>query len=83
MHESLLGVKVRERGLSGLTKAALGNAQHLWMWDYKAFAVELANAGFVEIRCAAFGDSGDPAFAAVEDRSRWDDCLGFQCMNPF
>jgi SAM-dependent methyltransferase len=80
MRDSMLGVCERRHGLRGLASAALGNSHHLWMWDYKAVAAELAQAGFVEIRRASFGDSGDEAFDVVEDRSRWDGCLGFHCI---
>jgi len=82
MQDSLMGLKERPRGVRGLAAAAVGNSPHLWMWDYKAMAAELTEAGFVEIRRAAFGDSGDPAFTAVENPNRWDGCLGFTCKKP-
>lgn len=82
MQDSMLGVRERPRGLRGLAVAALGNSHHLWMWDYMAIAAELVQAGFIEIRRASFGDSDGPAFEAVEIRSRWDGCLGFECRKP-
>lgn len=82
MQDTLLGMRERPRGLRGLAAMALGNSHHLWMWDYKAMVVELMQAGFVDIRRASFGDSGVRAFEAVENRGRWDGCLGFQCRKP-
>jgi SAM-dependent methyltransferase len=81
MRETLLGTPSRARGLRAVTVAIAGNSEHLWMWDYKAMAAELAAAGFNDVRRAAMGDSGDAAFAAVEDKSRWDGCLGFECKS--
>jgi hypothetical protein len=52
------------------------------MWDYKAIQKELAEAGFVEIRRAEFGDASDPNFREVEDEGRWVDCLGVDCRRP-
>jgi hypothetical protein len=50
------------------------------MWDYKSIKAELEDAGFVQVRRAFFGDSGDPMFKEVEVESRWaDDCLGVEC----
>jgi hypothetical protein len=82
MRETSLGHESRSVGLRGLLSAWLGNAQHLWMWDYKSLESELQNAGFVGIRRAIFGDSTIPAFLEVEDRSRWDGCLGVECKRP-
>jgi hypothetical protein len=52
------------------------------MWDYKSIELELQKAGFAEIRKASFGDSPDPMFREVEDKSRWDNCLGVECKKP-
>lgn len=73
--------KQEQRG--GLIKGlvdSIRNSQHLWLWDYKATADELAKVGFCDIRRAVFGDSGIEAFAAVENQSRWDNALGIQCV---
>lgn len=75
-----VGKEAPRRGLFGGIVDSLRNSQHLWLWDYKAAALELANAGFRDIRRAAFGDSGIEAFAAVENQSRWDNFLGIQCV---
>ncbi len=82
MQDSYLGYQYRARGLSGLLRAWLGNSSHLWMWDFKSISVELSKAGFQSIRRAQFGDSGDPAFNAVEDLGRWESCLGVECIKP-
>lgn len=82
MEDSCLGKKHRSRGLSGLLSSWLGNSAHLWMWDEKAMAAKLHHYGFVDVRRAAFGDSEDPRFKEIEERGRWDDCLGMQCRKP-
>lgn len=80
MKETSLGHESRNRGIKGVIFSLLGNSQHLWMWDYNSMESELRNAGFVEIRRARFGDSADPLFGEVEDRGRWDNCLGVECV---
>jgi hypothetical protein len=82
MRETLLGRESRHRGLSGLVRGWLGNAEHLWLWDYPAIEQELKAAGFVEVRRATFHDSGDAAFDAVEDAGRWEGQLGVDCRRP-
>lgn len=57
----------------------LGNSQHLWMWDYKSITQELENAGFIDIRNAKYNDATDTAFTEVEDKERWENCLGVEC----
>lgn len=79
MERTSLGIHVRPTGLSGLMRTLLGNSNHLWMWDYKGLEAELNNAGFVQIRRANYGDSNCPKFGSVEDKARWDGCLGFEC----
>jgi SAM-dependent methyltransferase len=75
-----LGRKERRGGLLSGMIDSLRNSQHLWLWDYRATADELAKAGFRDIRRAQFGDSGIEAFNAVENQGRWDNALGIQCM---
>jgi predicted SAM-dependent methyltransferase len=82
MKETGLGHEHRAKGLGGVLSAVLGNSQHLWMWDYKGIKRELEAAGFVDIRKAEFGDSGDATFNTVEDRERWENCLGVECKKP-
>lgn len=82
MAETYLGEEKGARGLKALPRALFGRSQHLWMWDYKSFAHELESAGYMGIRRAQFGDSGEEAFAAVEDEGRWRNCLGIECRRP-
>lgn len=82
MRETSLGYEERNRGAVQFLKSWLGNSRHLWMWDYKAIRQELEDAEFVAIRRAAYGDSPDPAFRAVEEKGRWDHCLGIECRKP-
>lgn len=82
MKETSLGHEKRARGLKGVITTWLGNSQHLWMWDYKSIKAELKDAGFIDIRRALFGDSSDPVFNTVEDKGRWDNCLGVECKTP-
>jgi len=82
MRETSLGLETRERGLMGMLSAWLGNSPHLWMWDFKSMLQALQDAGFVDIRRAAFGDASDPMFSNVEQEVRWRGCLGFDCRKP-
>ncbi len=82
MRETCLGHERRARSLKSFIISWLGNTQHLWMWDYKSIEPELQNAGFVCSRKASFGDSSDPMFREVEDKGRWDTCLGVECKKP-
>lgn len=82
LRETALGEEVRPRSLKGFLANWLGNSRHLWMWDYKSMVEELKTAGFVNIRRAEFGDSRDSMFGTVEQKDRWDDCLGVECTKP-
>ena len=82
MRETSLGKVYRSRGLTGFIGDWFGNSQHFWMWDYKAIAQELENAGYTNIRRAAYGDAEDIMFEAVEDKQRWENCLGVECTKP-
>jgi SAM-dependent methyltransferase len=82
LDESGMGQETRLRGLPGLLKIWLGSDRHMWMWDMESLSMELTKAGFASIRRATFGDSGDPAFAKVEDADRWAKALGIQCLRP-
>jgi hypothetical protein len=79
MSESYLGVDAQGKGAARLLKALFGRSAHLWMWDEKNMARELADAGFTAIRRAQIGDNPDPRFAEVEDAGRWENCLGMEC----
>ena len=75
----MLGSRKRSRGLNALLRSALGNSQHLWMWDFKGLKLELESSGFSQVRRASFGDSDFKEYRSVEEPSRWDGCLGFEC----
>ena len=79
MNSTLLGATVRKKGAKGAIEDAFGNSRHLWMWDFKGLAKELADAGFRDIRRAQFNGNPAPHFAAVEDEDRRRDSLGFEC----
>lgn len=79
MEAGSLGQRTRPRGPVAFLRDWLGNSRHLWMWDFKAMAKQLADAGFVDVRRATMGDSADARFRDVEDVERWRDCLGIEC----
>lgn len=80
MRESLLGAEKRPRGVVERLRQISGNSRHLWMWDFKALSTELQRAGFVSIRRAVLGDSGDSKFEDVERADRWEGHLGIDCF---
>jgi SAM-dependent methyltransferase len=82
MEAGLLGQRTRRRGAAAFLRDWIGNSRHLWMWDFKAMAKQLADAGFFDIRRATMGDSADGRFRDVEDAERWRDCLGMECRRP-
>ena len=82
MRATLLGEAKRGRGLMGVLRYLVGNAAHRWMWDFKSLKSSLEEAGFVEIRRAAFADSMEPLFGQVEVQGRWCDALGVECVRP-
>ena len=79
MRDTYLGLESRPRNLKGFIASWLGNSQHLWMWDYKSIKQELINAGFIEVRNAIYNDSSDVMFLDIEEKIRWDNCLGVEC----
>jgi hypothetical protein len=79
MQATLLGQQRRSRGLIGFARQWLGNSHHLWMWDYRAMKSELEAAGFGGVRRAQYGDAAHQAFALVENKDRWTNCLGIEC----
>jgi SAM-dependent methyltransferase len=82
MSDGCLGRKRALPGLAGLGRKLFGRTGHLWMWDFKGMARELAEAGFINIRRAQIGDSSDPHFVDVEDPGRWENCLGVESNKP-
>lgn len=75
-----MGLKNRPKGIKGLLTSVWGNSHHLWMWDYKAMKLELAKVGFRDVRRAFYGDSSDPKFEDVENKDRWENELGIECI---
>jgi predicted SAM-dependent methyltransferase len=71
MSSCRLGMKSKAKNVMALAKNHIGHTDHLWMYDYPAMKALLHEVGFVDIRRCAFGDSKDPMFALVEDRSRF------------
>jgi len=49
----------------------LGNARHLWMWDYPSMKAALERHGFVAVRRCALNDAADPMFLMVEQEWRF------------
>jgi SAM-dependent methyltransferase len=82
MRGTSLGYETRRRNLTSFLASWLGNSHHLWMWDYKSIEEELERAGFVDIRRAVIGDSSEPRYSEVEDKERWENCLGVECKRP-
>jgi len=80
MRHSRLGEETRPRGFSRFVRHWLGNSAHLWMWDFRSLSSELENVGFRNVRRATCGDSQEPRFDEVEDPSRWESCLGMECV---
>ncbi len=79
LRDTYLGLEDRPIHLIARLRALVGNSRHLWMWDYKGLAFELASAGFDNIRKAHYNDSSIEAFRELEDPLRWNDSLGFEC----
>jgi hypothetical protein len=75
-----LGQFERPRGIRALAIEAFGNSRHRWMWDFNAMKKELCDCGFSEIRRAQFGDSTDQMFNEVEQKERWSNALGIECV---
>jgi hypothetical protein len=68
-----LGMEQRPVTLLGRLRVLIGGSAHLWMWDEPSLRKHLEQADFVDVRPCRFGDSEDPMFAEVEDRSRFVD----------
>jgi SAM-dependent methyltransferase len=70
----------RRPGLRGGIQTMHSNEGHRSQWDFDGMRRALIEAGFREVRRAQFGDSADPAFREVEDRSRWEGALGVEAI---
>jgi SAM-dependent methyltransferase len=88
LRSTYLGVEADPEGLLGFASGMLGRNKHLWMWDYPAMEAALKAVGFSAVRRCEMGDSGDPAFAAVEQYDRFFDEpsgireLAVHCQRP-
>lgn len=80
MEQTCLGWSTRRRDAKGRLIQALGNAQHLWMWDHPSLERELQSAGFSTVRPCVYGDSEDPRFAQVEDPERFQDAVALEAQ---
>jgi len=80
MKDTCLGQEKRERNISSFLYNWLGNSQHRWMWDYPSIEEELQQAGFRKIRRANYNDSEDLMFRKVEEKERWENFLGIECV---
>jgi len=78
MEETLLGKEERIRGFKQLVQLALGNREHLYMWDDLSLTHQLAGAGFKNIRKCAFNDSSDNMFKLVEEEIRFNNAVALE-----
>jgi predicted SAM-dependent methyltransferase len=78
MDETLLGKEERIRGLKQLVAMAMGNREHLYMWDHVSLTHQLAVAGFKNIRNCAFNDSADTMFKLVEEEIRFNNAVALE-----
>lgn len=78
MEETLLGKKTRTRGWRHMVKQALGNSEHLYMWDHLSLAHLLGETGFKNIRHCAFNDSPDDMFRWVEEAERFENAVALE-----
>lgn len=68
-----IGEMDRAHGVEALLRSTFGHSGHLWMYDEDLMGELLRQAGFVDVRRATFGDSGDKMFDIVEDKGRFFD----------
>lgn len=78
LNETLLGKKVRPRGLKAAAQLMLGNSNHLWMWDHFSLGNEIRNVGFSDVRNAVFNDSENGAFIEVENKARFQNAVAIE-----
>jgi len=82
LEDTALGRVKRSRSPAGVLRELFGHSFHLWLWDFRGTTLELASAGFVDIRRATVHDAADPRFIDVEQPDRWENCLGVECRRP-
>jgi SAM-dependent methyltransferase len=71
--ECYLGRHDHAGGVLKRMRRALGNADHLSMWDELSMTAALQTAGFVDIRRCDLGDSAIEAFGELERHDRFVD----------
>jgi len=71
LQDTALGQMGRPKGLVQRLAHHFGNSTHRWMWDEPSMLAALHAAGFSQVRRCEFGDSGDPMFASVEQKDRF------------
>ena len=80
MQSTLLGVKARKKGMRAMLSGAVGNSEHLWMWDTTSLSVELEKAGFSSVRPCVYNDSADPMFQHVEHEGRFYHAVALEAL---
>ncbi|MEA2994152.1 MAG: hypothetical protein QOD40_3072 [Alphaproteobacteria bacterium] len=71
MDACLLGTRQRPATIMSRLRHQVGMSAHMWMYDFSSLKALLEQAGFSGVRRAKFGDSEDPMFAQVEDKTRF------------
>lgn len=82
LRDSALGQDARPDRIVGRVRDLVGNARHLWLWDYPSLRDALLEVGFIDVRRAKFGDSMDARFGEVEEARRWESSLGVEAIRP-
>jgi SAM-dependent methyltransferase len=73
LEECYLGRRDHDGGFLRRIRRAVGNADHLWMWDELSMTTALEAASFVDIRRCSLGDSAIEAFGKLERPDRFVD----------
>lgn len=81
MKETLLGQSSTPVSPRQYLSNIFSSPSHKWLWDYKSVSHYLHCSGFSSVRPAVFNDSSySDVFSQVESPSRWQSCLGFECI---
>jgi hypothetical protein len=80
VRDTHMGREKSPRSFLGILRGWIGNAKHLWLWDFESTKEELADLGFESIRRARFQDSSTPAFRLVEKEGRYIRAFGIECF---
>jgi hypothetical protein len=79
MNSTMLGRKIRPKGLKGIISLLFGNYYHYWMWDRNSLVLELEGIGFRNVRICEFDDCSDHMFSFVEDPRRFENAVAIEC----